>query len=357
MDFEQFMKQEFLGNTVAGYSIALGIILLGYLALLFLSKFVLRYLKKLSAKTKNNFDDFLTTAIEKTVLPFLNAAIFYTAIKTLIIPVRYGRLIDNLWMVVFTFFAIKFVVGLVEYVLLGYANRKYGNSDRSKEIRGLLLMLNIALWMIGIVFLLDNLGYDVATVIAGLGIGGIAVALAAQTILGDLFGYFVIFFDRPFEVGDFIIVDDKMGVVENVGIKTTRLRSLGGEELIFSNKNLTDSRVHNYKRMQRRRVIFKFGIEYGTDANTVEKIPGWVRQLIESFDDTAFDRAHFSGFGDSSLDFEVVYYMLSAEYNTYMDRQQTINLALMRQFEENGIAFAFPTQTVYLHQVDGMAAN
>lgn len=356
MNFQTLLQQQFLGNTVRDYGIALLIVLAGYLAMLVFGRFVLRYLKRLSAQTKTNFDDFIASAIEKTVVPFLNAAIFYTAVQTLKISARYGRLIDNVWMVVFTFFAIRLVVAFVEYILLGYVRRKYQNEDRSKEVRGLLLMVSVALWLIGVVFLLDNLGYDVATVIAGLGIGGIAVALAAQTILGDLFGYFVIFFDRPFEVGDFIIVDEKMGTVETVGIKTTRLRSLSGEELIFSNKNLTDSRVHNYKRMQRRRVVFRFGVVYGTTADTLEAIPVMARQIIEGFNDTTFDRAHFSAFGNSSLDFEVVYHMLTGDHNKYMDRQQSINLALLRMFEEKGIEFAFPTQTIYMHQITGAEA-
>src|SRR3546814_878321 len=142
-----------------------------------------------------------------------------------------------------------------------------------RQNRGIMFILNVVIWIFGLVLLLSNLGYDVTAIVAGMGIGGIAIALAAQTILGDLFSYFVIFFDRPFEIGDFIVVDDKSGTVEYVGIKTTRLKSLGGEQLVFSNTDLTNSRLHNYKRMERRRIVFKLGVVYETPEKKLKLIP------------------------------------------------------------------------------------
>ena len=186
------------------------------------------------------------------------------------------------------------------------------------------------IWTVGVVFLIDNLGYDVTTLITGLGIGGIAIALAAQTILGDLFSYFVIFFDRPFEIGDFIIVDTKMGTIEYIGVKTTRIRTLSGEQLICSNTFLTNAQVHNYKRMEQRRVVFKLGVVYQTPHEKLKRIPEAVRAIIEKAEDVKFVRGHFSGFGDSSLDFEFVYYVLSSDYNIYMDKQQTIYFDVVR---------------------------
>lgn len=202
----------------------------------------------------------------------------------------------------------------------------------------------------GFLFLIDNLGYDITTLVAGLGIGGIAVALAAQTILGDLFSYLVIFFDKPFEIGDFIIIDDKMGTIEYIGIKTTRIRTLSGEQLICSNTDLTNSRVHNYKRMEKRRVVFSFGVIYQTAASQIKRIPGIVREIIESDAGNTFDRAHFSSYGDFSLNFEVVYYVMTPDYNIYMDRQQAINIAIFERFEQEKIEFAYPTQTVLLNK-------
>ncbi|MCK4428221.1 MAG: mechanosensitive ion channel family protein, partial [candidate division Zixibacteria bacterium] len=193
-------------------------------------------------------------------------------------------------------------------------------------------------------------GFKISTVIAGLGIGGIAVALAAQAILGDLFSYFSILFDRPFEVGDFIILDDYLGTIEHIGIKTTRVRSLGGEQLVFSNADLTNSRLRNYKRMAKRRVVFKLGVTYQTTLEQVKEIPTIIKNIIQNITDTVFDRAHFSSYGDFSLVFETVYYVLSRDYNKYMNIQQEINFAIKEEFEKRGIEFAYPTQTLFLEK-------
>ena len=175
-----------------------------------------------------------------------------------------------------------------------------------------------------------------------------SVALAAQALLGDLFSYFVIIFDKPFELGDFLIFRDILGSVEKIGIKTTRLRSLGGEQIIVSNSDLTGSRVRNYKRMERRRVVFKIGVVYGTPLELVREIPGILRSVVETEELALFDRAHFATYGDWSLVFEVVYNLASPDYNLYMDTQERINLAVYEEFEKRGIEFAFPTQTVQM---------
>ena len=200
-------------------------------------------------------------------------------------------------------------------------------------------------------FFLDNMGFEISAVIAGLGIGGIAVALAAQTILKDLFSYFSILFDRPFEIGDFIIIGEYLGTIEHIGIKTTRIRSLGGEQVILSNTDLTSSRVRNYKRMDKRRVLFKLGVTYQTSLEQLKAIPGIIKNAIENVEDTIFDRAHFFSYGDFSLVFEVVYYVKSRDYNKYMDIQQEINFAINEEFKNRDIEFAYPTQTLYLNKL------
>ena len=187
-------------------------------------------------------------------------------------------------------------------------------------------------------------------VVAGLGITGIAVALAAQTILGDLFNYFVILFDRPFKRGDFVIIDDFLGVIVHIGIKTTRIQSLWGEELVFSNTDLTSSRIKNYKKMEKRRVLFKLGVTYQTTSEQIKKIPQIIRGIIEKVEDTIFDRAHFQSYGDFSLDIESVYYVIGNDYNKYMDIQQQINFAIKEAFEKEGIEFAYPTRTLFINK-------
>jgi small-conductance mechanosensitive channel len=208
----------------------------------------------------------------------------------------------------------------------------------------------LVLWTVALLLVLDNLGVDVTALIAGLGIGGIAVALAAQNILGDLFASLSIVLDKPFVLGDFIIVGDFMGSVERIGIKTTRIRSLTGEQLVFSNNDLLQSRIRNYRRMERRRIVFTFGVAYETPHVKLAAIPGMIREIIEADERTRFDRAHFHKYGDYSLIFEVVYHVLTADYGVYMDVQQSINLQIFQKFEQEQITFAYPTQTLYVQK-------
>lgn len=207
------------------------------------------------------------------------------------------------------------------------------------------------LWAVALLMILDNLGFNVTTLVASLGIGGVAVALAVQNILGDLFASLSIALDKPFVVGDFIVVDSIAGTVEYIGLKTTRVRSLDGQQVVFANADLLKSRINNYKRLYERRVLFGFGVLYSTPVDTLAAVPGWVRAIVEGLDGTRFDRAHVKGFGASSIDFEVVYFVLDPDYNRYMDVQQAINLALVQRFAAERIEFAFPTRTVHVQSL------
>lgn len=212
----------------------------------------------------------------------------------------------------------------------------------------LAFVLRLAVWAFVFLLALDNLGIDITALVAGLGIGGIAVALATQNILGDLFASLSIMLDKPFIVGDFLNVNDYMGSVEKIGIKTTRLRSLSGEQLVFSNNDLLNSRIRNYGRMFQRRVVFSLGVTYETPPEKLKRIPDIVKEAIESQEKVRFDRAHFQKYGDFALLFEAVYYVLSSDYNLYMDIQQSINLRIYERFAEERIEFAYPTQTLYV---------
>lgn len=196
--------------------------------------------------------------------------------------------------------------------------------------------------------ILDNLGVNITGLVAGLGIGGIAVALAVQNILGDLLASLSIVLDKPFVIGDFIVVDSLSGTIEHIGLKTTRIRSLSGEQLIFSNNDLLKTRIRNYKRMSERRIVFSFGIIYQTPTEKLKNVNKIVRDIIEKTENARFDRVHFKEYGDSSLNFEVVYFVIDPDYNIYMDVQESINLEIFRQFGEEGIEFAYPTQTLYV---------
>ena len=202
---------------------------------------------------------------------------------------------------------------------------------------------------------LDNLGVNVSALIAGLGVGGIAVALAVQNILGDLFASFSIVLDKPFVIGDFIIVDNFMGTIEHIGLKTTRVRSLSGEQLIFSNSDLLKTRIRNFKRMYERRVVFSIGVVYQTSHEKLTKIPPIIKKIIENQEQTRFDRAHFKEYGSYALNFEIVYWIENPDYNIYMDIQQTINLEIFQQFKREDIEFAYPSQSIFIN--DGFSVK
>jgi small-conductance mechanosensitive channel len=334
------------GNAIRDWAFAVIVMIISILLLRLFRYVVLKRLKKFSEKSVNTFDDFVVAVIQTCVMPLLYGLVIYFSLQYLIFDAKAQKVMHIAIMVISTFFVVRIITSVISYFVENFIRSQAEQETRKKQARGILIIIKGVVWMVALVFLVDNFGYDITTIITGLGIGGIAIALAAQTILGDLFSYLVIFFDKPFEIGDFIIVDDKMGTVEYIGIKTTRLRTLSGEQLVCSNTDLTNSRVHNYKRMERRRVVFNFGVVYGTPAEKLQKIPLMMKAAIEAQKLTQFDRAHFLSFGAYSLDFEVVYYVLSADYNQYMDIQQNINLQLFTQFEEAQIEFAFPTQTV-----------
>ena len=206
----------------------------------------------------------------------------------------------------------------------------------------------LLLWSIVVLVALDNLGVNITALVAGLGVGGIVVALAVQSLLADVLASLSIVFDKPFVIGDFIVVEDFLGTVEYIGLKTTRIRSLSGEQIIISNNDLLRCRIRNYKRMTERRVVFHLGVIYQTTHEKLSHINSIVRDIIESKENVRFDRVHFKEYGDWSLIYEVVYYVLSQDYNLYMDIQQKINLDLFRKFQEEGIEFAYPTNTVQI---------
>lgn len=194
-------------------------------------------------------------------------------------------------------------------------------------------------------------------VIASLGIGGVAIALASQGVLQDLFSYFSILLDRPFELGDFIIVGDYLGTVEYVGIKTTRLRSISGEEIIIANTDLTGSRIRNFKRMGQRRIVFKFGVVYETSSEQLAKIPIFIEEIINSTENVTCDRVHFFSYGEYSLDFEAVYFVNTNDYAIYMDAQQHINLKIKAECDKRNIEFAYPTQVNYFNSLPADLSN
>jgi small-conductance mechanosensitive channel len=233
-----------------------------------------------------------------------------------------------------------------------YVERERLAGAEITTIQGIGVLARLAVGVIVVLVGLDHFGVNITAMVAGLGVGGVAVALAVQNILGDLFASLSIVLDKPFVVGDFIVVGEQRGTVEQIGLKTTRVRSLSGEQLVFSNGDLLSSRIQNFKRMDQRRVLFRIGVTYQTPRSALEAIPVRLRAIVESQESVRFDRAHFVEYGDFALIFEVVYFVLSADYNVYMEIQQKINLGLHEAFEQERIEFAYPTQRLYLSRTE-----
>lgn len=350
--FQSMMDIVVFQNRLQQYLLALGIFILTLSLLVVLKEGFCRKLGKLTAKTLNTIDDLIVNLISKISFPVLAIASIYISTLFLHLSVFISNLIRYSAVVIVTFQAIVLSLDILKYIIEEAYQRKKKTEDPAVEsmAKSIFNALRWVIWGVGTIFVLDNLGINVSALLAGIGIGGIAVAMASQTILGDLFSAVSILVDKPFQVGDFIIIDDYMGTIEHIGLKTTRIRSLSGEQLVFANSDLTKSRIKNYKRMETRRVAFRIGIVYQTPIEKVKQIPELIRNIFSQVEDTKLDRVHFQSFGDFSFIYEIVYFVLSTDYNVYMDRQQEINLEIMSVFEEKGIAFAYPTQTLFLAQ-------
>ncbi len=340
-------------NTWQAYLLALGIFIGGSLIIWGIKKGVTaRFQKSAADEGEGSLRFLLWKLVNRIVFPFALYGIFYVAFSTLSFGPKAHEVVTKTGYVLVVFFMVRLVVNVIERMLYRRWLQEEQDELRIRSYQGIILIVKFFVWCAAFIFILDNLGFEVTTVITGLGIGGVAVALGAQAILGDLFSYFAILFDRPFRVNDFLIIDEHMGTVENIGIKTTRLRSISGEELVFPNSNITGARVKNYGLMEERRINFRFGVVYGTPREKLEKLPGILKNILDNIDQARFDRSHFSAFTDYSLICETIYYVESAEYLTYMDIQEKINLELKTALENEEIEFAFPTNRVYVHQVE-----
>jgi small-conductance mechanosensitive channel len=335
-----FFDRVYFNNTIFDYLVAVGIVVSGTLVLLALKRSVLRRLVVWSESTAGTVDNVIVNSIERFGTAALQFAIIYWGLTYLHISPKAEKVIHIATSLIVTYFILRLISTVILIILQNRIRSQAQGETKIKQLGGLMLMINIVIWITGIVFLLDNLEYDVTAIITGLGIGGIAIALAAQNILGDLFNYFVIFFDRPFEAGDFIVVDDKSGTVEYVGIKTTRIRSINGEQIVIGNSNLTGSRIHNFKRLYSRRVVLHLNIDYRTPIEKLKTVSGLIKEVVEKHTPVTLDRVHFAAFGDWSLKFELVYFVMDPDYHKFMDIQQSVNLGVMEVLQKNEIYFA-----------------
>ena len=347
MQSPTILEWQFYHNSVHAWLIA-GIVFAVIGATLFIARTLLaRRLAKVAAQTSNTADDAIVDLLRRTRYFFILTAAIAGASLFLDLPPRalsVGRTLGTIALI------LQLAIwgnGLITFWFRNYAERKADTDVASRTtIAAFSFVARAILWSMLLLVGLNRLGVDITALITGLGVGGIAIALAVQNVLGDLFAALAIVLDKPFVVGDAISVDTMTGTVENVGLKTTRIRSLNGEQLIFSNTDLLKSRIRNFKRMQERRVVLTIGVSYDTPPDTVARIPGMLREAVEAQEQVRFDRSHFMTYGDSSLVFETVYFVLTADYLTFANTNQAVNLAVLRRFSAEGIDFAFPTRTI-----------
>jgi small-conductance mechanosensitive channel len=344
-----FLQREFLSNTLQTWLVAVALGLAAAVALRIAARVAVSRLTRVAERTTTYWDDVLVEALGATKTLFLLVVAVLIASLVLTLPPDTETIIRRVAAVTIVVQGGFWAVAGLNGWLSNYRRQRMQDDPAAATTVGAIGFVGkLLLWSLVLLLSLDNLGVDVTALVAGLGVGGIAVALAAQNILGDLFASMSIVLDKPFVIGDFIVVGEFAGSVEYVGLKTTRIRSLTGEQLIFSNTDLLGSRIRNFKRMQERRILFSVGVVYQTSREQLARIPAMLRDAVEASERTRFDRAHFKGFGPSSLDFEVVYYVLVPDYTAYMDMQQEINLRIFERFDAEGIEFAYPTQTVFL---------
>lgn len=351
-EIEEIIQEIVAENSLTDWTIAAAIILVVFICMQVLKQFAAWRLAKLAARTPTLIDDAFVAALRQTnAFPVLLIAIYLSSL-VLALPYVVKVALQTVAILALILLMALWANAAITFWVNTYQRRVLEvDAAQATTIQAISYIVRVVVFSLLLLLALDNIpGVEVTPLLASLGVAGIAVSLALQNILADLFASIAIALDKPFVINDFIIVGDFLGTVEKIGIKTTRLRSLGGEQLIFPNADIVNSRIRNFKRMEERRVDFRFNVTYWMSYEKLRRIPGIVEEIINEVDDTRFDRAHFASFGEFALVFEVVYFVLSADFNKYMDIQQAINLGIFEAFEREGIAFALPEQTVRLKQ-------
>ncbi|MEO7210490.1 MAG: mechanosensitive ion channel domain-containing protein [Chitinophagaceae bacterium] len=340
---KEILQQVFWGNSTRAYLFVFGGIIIGWLILRLLKKFILKVLERVSKKAKVKFrlNDILVNVTKRFIFPYLYIAIAYNGIEQLKIIPHLNKYIGIAFAFVTTYYFVRIIIHAIYAIIVQVMEHKGEPPERIRQMSGLLVIINIIIWSIGLLMLVSNLGFNITTIITGLGIGGIAIALAAQNILGDVFSYFVIFFDKPFQIGDSVVISGKAGTVERIGIKTSHIRSVTGELLIMPNAEIVKSTIQNFNDMKRRRVSFTLNIHDDATQEQLESIPTIIKKIIDATPKTVFDRSHLASFGDASINFDTVYYITTPAYIDYMDAQQHVYFEILKELRKEKIRFLF----------------
>ena len=351
MTWLEWLDYELLGNPLREWGISVGVLLVA-LGVLFIARRLLRRrLQKLANATASNPLKVAQHVVARTKGWFLLLVAINISLRSIEagenFDLVFGRLLIIGMLVQFGIWAVS---GFGRFMELRREDQLEEDAGAVAAIDLVSLLVRVAVWAIVFLLALDNLGVNITALVAGLGVGGIAVALAAQNIISDLFASLSIVLDKPFVLGDFLAIDDLYGTVEKVGLKTTRIRSLSGEQLVVANTDLLNSRIRNYGQMVERRAVFTLGVVYQTPHDKLEQIPSIIEDIIVKQELARFDRCHFKEYGNFSLNYETVYWIESNDYKLYMDIQQAVNLEIFRRFSEAGIEFAYPTQTLFVEK-------
>jgi small-conductance mechanosensitive channel len=341
-ELQELATRTILGNTVQSWAIALAVFALLFTILPLLRAALGKRLQKLPPHQSAAPLETALVLLAGTTRLFLIGVAVWLALRWLRMPDAIDRGITIALQVVIWLQIALWGATLVRRLV--DARRGVAAAAGGAANLNILRFIGIAaVWSIALLMLLANLGVKIMPLVAGLGIGGVAIALAVQNVLGDLLASLSIALDKPFKIGDFLVLGEEKGTVEHIGIKSTRLRSLSGEQIVVANGDLLKTRVRNYGLLYERRISFEIGIVYETSREKVAELPGILEAVIRAQPKTRFDRAHFASFGDFSLVFEAVYFVLDANFNVYRDIQQAINLQLLAEFEKHGLEFAYPT--------------
>jgi len=344
-----FLSNPLADNTAQDWLIAAIVVVVVVVVARTVIGIVVRRLKATASKTETDVDDLVTELLENTKFVFVTLVALYAGAISLSLPPEVDDVLSTILVLGFLVQAAFWANGIVNYMLGSWARQKFeADPTMSTALGSIGFFVRFAVWATFIMLALDNLNIDIGPLVASLGIGGVALALALQGVLGDLFASLTIIFDKPFAVGDYIQVGDLAGTVQHVGLKSTRILAVTGEQLVFSNSDLLGSRIRNFRSREERRCAFTLGVTYDTPPENLERIPSLIQEIVESRENTRFDRSFLMAFGDSALNFEIVYYMLVPDYQTYAETHHAINLEIFKRFAEEGIEFAYPTQTLYV---------
>jgi len=339
-------------NPPSHFLITLSIAISVFLLLFGMRYIALNYIQKRTESHAVYWNDILLRSISSIHVVVLFLFSFLLGLLMLDMSKEMYRIFLHATIILFLYqFTLTASQGISRWIAHRIDTQKDPNTEQDENNYFIIhFILQVTLWSIAFFLILDNLGINVTALVTSLGIGGIAIALAVQSILGDLFASLSISLDKPFVVGDFIVIDDQSGIVKKIGLKTTRITSTTGEELIFSNTDLLKIRIHNYKKMEMRRIVYTLGVTFDTPSDVLKRIPDIVREIFKDIQIAELHRVYFREIGQFSLNFRIVYYIHVGDYNAYVQAQQALNLAIMERFNQEKINFAFPTQTLYINQ-------